>query len=95
MNQPISAKTSHMTSASGVPTLAYSSASCACPAPSRAAMTVLTPTPAPTATPSPTPDASTTLNPGATEGNWDYPTSAAGLDNSPLESLPEDSWAEN
>ena len=48
-----------------------------------------------TATPSPTPDASTTLNPGATEGNWDYPTSAAGLDNSPLESLPEDSWAEN
>ena len=56
---------------------------------------VPTPTPAPTATPSPTPDASTTLNPGATEGNWDYPTSAAGLDNSPLESLPEDSWAEN
>ena len=56
---------------------------------------VPTPTPAPTATPSPTPDASTTLNPGATEGNWDYPTSAAGLDNSPPESLPEDSWAEN
>lgn len=56
-----------------------------------------TPSPAPTATPSPTPDANAapTLNPNATEGVWNYPTSGDNAPDDTLESLPEDSWAEN
>lgn len=57
-----------------------------------------TPTPAPTPTPSPTPDSNApTYNPDVTEGNWDYPSaqSTPSAGDGTLESLPEDSWAEN
>ena len=49
INQQTAANNAHKTTASGVPTPAYSSASFRLPSPNFAAMTVLIPTPVPTA----------------------------------------------
>ena len=64
--------------------------------------TLPTPSPAPTATPSPTPEAgAATPLPDTTEDIWSYPSAdtSGAQDGSPtsapLETLPEDEWAEN
>ena len=64
--------------------------------------TLPTPSPAPTATPSPTPEAgAATPLPDTTEDIWSYPsadtsgTQDSSSTSAPIETLPEDEWAEN
>ena len=66
------------------------------------AIPAATATPAPTATPSPTPEAgAATPLPDTTEDIWSYPSAdTSGTQDSsptsaPIETLPEDEWAEN